>query len=217
MQRMVGILICGAFLSGSIGSFSEAQELGPYFPISRAPLEVRKGEAPLSSLTQTEAREVAGEFKGLLYYGARKYPYEKWPGKEMSDCLSSTSQPWSYQCEMITGHANAFYYFYRDPAHPHGTLQQVDVRFNVADDAILRELKRPLRSLFGEGVYRSKATEEENAWGVSAPSWRWTTPQDLAYLYMDAGPDGEALARFQWRRSPLLSPLTTASLSRSGN
>ena len=207
------------FIFASInGCVLGAEELGPYYPNTpSAPLEVRKGETPSMSLSKDEAKEITSEFGGILYMGVHNYTYEKWPGKEMSDCQKGTSESWCYQCEMITGHANTYYTFYNDPVHHSCTLQQMDAHFQVADSAILKDLKRPVRSLLGDATYDVKSDTRDPEWNGSGNAWKWKTDRDLAYLYMDSEEmtsNGEGQARFQWRRSPLFdpySPLTQAT------
>ena len=141
----------------------------------------------------------------------------------MSDCRKSSAESWGHQCELITGHARTLYSFYYDPTQRVDTLQQIDVHFEVADPDALKELKRPVRSLLGEAAYDFKSNTSDKEWNGSGKAWRWKTPTDLAYLYMDAedkASNGEGLARFQWRRSPLYdlySPLVRSSHKTSSN
>src|SRR5438477_3480717 len=113
------------------------------------------------------------------------YAYERWPGRKMSDCRSSTTENWCYQCELITGHADSYYSFYKDPAQKSCTLQQVDVHFQVADPSVLKELIRPVRTLLGNATSSVKTARASDDWGGSGDALRWVTNRDLAYLYMD--------------------------------
>lgn len=184
-----------------------AEDVEPYEPPrAAAPLDVSKHSLPDTEITGKELkREISSEFGGILYMALRKYSYEKWPGKEMSDCYPAKSEAgWCYQCQMITGHASAYYFFYRDPGQKSCTLQQVDVQFEVGDPGLIKDLKRPVRSLFGSEVYEEKPRVRADQLGVSGPAWRWTTDRDLAYLYMD-GHQGNPIVRFQWERAPLFN------------
>ena len=214
------ILVYAIFVSIS-SIVLHAEELGPYFPNTpRAPLDVQKGQSPTGSLTRDEVKEVVSEFGGILYMGLQNYSYDKWQGKEMSDCRPATSEAWCYQCAMITGHATTYYSFYRDANRRSCTLQQMDVHFEVADPNVIKYLKRPVHSLLGEAVSDFKSSSSDAEWGGSGNAWKWKSEEDLAYLYMDSDAgtaNGQGLARFQWRRSPLLnlySPLAKSNSRR---
>ncbi|OGR89535.1 MAG: hypothetical protein A2992_03795 [Elusimicrobia bacterium RIFCSPLOWO2_01_FULL_59_12] len=190
-----------------------ADELGPYVPKSRAPLDPRQAAAD-THITPSEAEEVAGELGGILYMAQEKYAYEKWAGKGISDCSPWTSENGCIQCRLIMGRSIADYYFFKPSpmtGQPSGqagcSLQQVDARFQVSDPHILKRLRRTVQWLFGStGARGEKPASKETGWDGSGPGWTWQTDEDLAFLYMDteqASPNGEGLARFQWRRSPL--------------
>src|SRR5438067_2355623 len=72
-----------------------------YVPNSKAPLDARKSAAPAMSITRSEAEEMRTEFGGILYMAQRKYSYDEWPGKPMSDCRrpAAASENWCHQCE----------------------------------------------------------------------------------------------------------------------
>src|SRR5690242_13929583 len=82
------LLIIFGFLSMGLGApDGVADELGPYVPKSRAPMDVTKGaSAPVGAVTAADINEFRGEFGGILYMGKRSFSYEEWPGKSMSDC-----------------------------------------------------------------------------------------------------------------------------------
>jgi hypothetical protein len=157
----------------------------------------------MSSLSRAEANEITGEFGGILYMAQKNYTYEGWPGREMADCRRSTTADWCGQCDLIMGHATAYYYFYKD-SQQRCVLRQVDAHFEVSDPAILTNLRRTTQSLFGmAGVRSEKATSRATGWGGMGKGWMWKTDEDLAFLYMDkeqASANGEGMARFQWKR-----------------
>jgi hypothetical protein len=143
------------------------------------------------------------EFGGLLYMAQRRYTYEAWPGRPMSDCSANPSGPWCFQCEIITGHADAYYYFYQDPSRSSCSLQLVDVRFDVSDESVLNDFRHPVQSLLGDGVYSAHSQFDEMGSHFSGAAWRWITPHDAAHLFMDDSDThgrGEGKVRFLWRR-----------------
>src|SRR5690349_6768389 len=111
MKRIVLILSLLSF--GTAWSVDDMPLSVPRPP--KAPSEAPKSGAPKSSVSSNEADEIRGEFGGILYMALKPYSYEAWPGKDMSDCNALASGDACYHCEMITGHANAHYYFFRDP------------------------------------------------------------------------------------------------------
>jgi len=213
VRSTVGILFISIF-----STVLYAEEFGPFYPTNpTAPIDIQKGPTPLFSLTSSEAKEIASEFGGILYLALHSYSYDDWPGKQMSDCKKGVSEAWGYQCELITGNADTLYSFYYDPTRRGYTLQQIDVHFEVADPEVLKELKRPVRTVLGEAVSDFKANSSDKDWNGTGKALKWKTTTDLAYLYMDANEpaaNGEGLVRFQWRRSPLYdlySPLARSS------
>jgi hypothetical protein len=211
MKKILLTLIL--FLSPALHAADDMQLYVPHPP--RAPSEAPKNGGPVSSIGPADADELRGEFGGILYMALKPYAYEKWPGKEMSDCNRLGN---GYHCEMITGHANAHYYFFREPGSGNVTLQQLDTHFEVADPAVLKTLRRTGQRLFGAPpVHGEKASSNEPGWDGMGAGWKWQTDQDIAFLYMDseqASSTGEGVARFQWRRSPLYSPRTDTRSSR---
>jgi hypothetical protein len=174
-----------------------------------APLEVHKGERADPAITASEGREIAGEFRGILSMGVKDYSYNRWPGKEMSDCRTSKSAEWCGQCELITGHARSYFNFYKEAGASECTLQQLDVHFQVSDPAVIKPLRGVTHQLLGGSIQAEKPASRESGWEGSGKGWKWEGDTDLAYLYMDreqSSGETEGVARFQWRRSPLFKP-----------
>lgn len=154
---------------------------------------------PYRTLTQEEREDLLGEFKGLVHMGLEKASYERWSGRNMSDCESASGarqaaggeDRWQYKCEIITGQGNGFYYFYPNESRQAYTLQRVDVRLHTGDRGLLNEMRRSLQGLFG----KSSSVDGR---------YHWETTEDVAELFIE-GPDGDPqkLIRFVWNRSPL--------------
>ena len=204
-KKIISCLALIALLSSFAAAWKD-DVLEPSMPKARAPLDVRKGAMPMA--TAADASELSGEFGGILYMGQRAYQYERWPGKEMADCQSKSAGSLCGECRLIMGHANADYYFYRN-AQQECTLQQVDAQFQASDPALLRTFRRTAQPLLGSSVKGSKPASNEPGWEGSGHGWKWEDSTDLAYLYMDTEQgsyNGEGIARFQWRRTPLFRP-----------
>src|SRR5262245_19582420 len=111
----VSVLALGLCL-GPGGVLKAVEDPPLYVPKKpRAPLDVRRGSAPAVSLTPSESGELRGEFGGYLYMGREPYSYERWPGKDMSDCRPEPSSGCDV-CELIMGHSSADFYFYKQGA-----------------------------------------------------------------------------------------------------
>jgi hypothetical protein len=181
----------------------ELQLNAPYKP--RAPLEPEPNTRGKGSRAAVEDRELNSEFRGLIHMGLRKYPSDRWPGKEMSDCRPIQSHGGCPVCELQMGHADADYYFY--PEDGACTLQQVDAHFPTSDPDTFVVLKRTAQMLFGSSPRRmDKPNSSDVGWDGAGPGWRWESDGDLGYLYNDreqASSDGLGKIRFQWRRPPL--------------
>jgi hypothetical protein len=183
-----------------------AEELGPFVPNSRAPMDVRKGSSTSGGVNNSDLSEISGEFGGILYMAQRSYAYDRWPGKDISDCRAVSSGNACGECELIMGHSNANYYFFRD-SERHCTLQQIDAHFQASDPVVLKSMRRTAEPLLGTASRDSKAASKEEGWDGTGSGWKWESSTDLAYLYMDTDQgsgNGDGLARFQWRRAPLL-------------
>ncbi len=194
-----------------------AEELGLSAPLApRAPVDIRKGGvSTLDTLSRSQANEISGELGGILYMAQREYVFERWPGKEMGDCRKGSAAEESCgHCELIMGHSSADYYFYRNGSDE-CRLKHVDAKFDVSDPAILKNLRRTVQQLFGlAGVRSEKPSSRATGWTGSGEGYVWQTAEDLAYLYMDkeqASPNGEGIARFQWKRAPLTVKLSSTS------
>jgi hypothetical protein len=197
-------------LVGLLSVVAWADQVEPYSSLRpHAPLEVHKGERPDPSLTLSERKEIAGEFRGILSLGYHSYAFDRWPGKDMGDCHSGGSGMECGQCDLITGHAHTYFTFYKDANKTSCTLQQVDVHFQVSDPAGLKELRSVGRDLLGGSVPATKPQSRENGWDGTGSGYKWEGETDLAYLYMNMDEDsinGQGVARFQWRRAPLYQP-----------
>jgi len=187
-----------------------ADDMQLYVPKSRAPADVNKSQAAKDRLSKSDIREIDGEFHGLLHMALKKYANETWEGKSISDCRPETSGNACDTCDLIMGHTSATYYFYKDLSPNSCTLQQVDIHFQVSDPAILKVLKRSGQDFFGVAPVRADKPEStESGWEGSGTAWMWQTTEDWAFLYMDVDQgtsNGEGVARFQWRRTPLFKP-----------
>ena len=191
-----------------MGSVGFCEEVEPYYHKSRAPIDVRKGAAPMGAMTPADISEFKGEFGGILYMAKQAFSYAHWPGKDMADCKQINSGNECGECELIMGHSSADYYFYRGFDRS-CTLQQVDAHFQCSDASLIKALKGTAQSLLGRASPGSKSASQEAGWDGSGSGWVWNDSEDLAYLYMDtaqAGENTEGVARFQWRRAPLHNP-----------
>ncbi len=205
LSRLQGCLFT-AFLLVCLTPVVFPDDLQLRMPKPHAPMDPRKEPAPVTSLSKADAQELKGEFGGILYMAQKPFQLEKWPGKEMSDCRPGTSENVCSVCELIMGHSSAEYYFYKDASKKGCTLRQVDAHFQVSDANVLKYLRGTAQSLLGTAVRGVKPASKEAGWEGAGPGWTWDTDEDLAYLYMDTeqgGYDGQGIARFQWRRSPL--------------
>ncbi len=189
--------------SGAYGA-----DLEPYYPKSRAPVNVQKGaKAPMGALTPADIAELKGEFGGLLYMGKQAFTFARWPGKEMADCEENAGGHQCGRCELIMGNSSAEYYFYR--SNGGCTLQQIDAKFQASDSSLLKALRGTAQQLLGRSSPGSKSNSSDPGWDGSGQGWVWKDSEDLAYLYMDtaqASENTEGIARFQWRRVPLYKP-----------
>jgi hypothetical protein len=192
-----------ALLLGGFSAFASDPE--PYVPHkSPAPLYPGQAGAALDAVSPGELKEINGEFGGLLYMAQNEYPYERWPGKEMSDCREAPADGICRACELIMGHVSADYYFYQEEGKQRCVLKQVDARLAVADPEALKQFRRTAQRLFDIHPLRgTKPASNEPGWSGSGSGWKWETGDDLAYLYMnteEATANGQGAARFQWRR-----------------
>jgi hypothetical protein len=203
MKKVFLLLAC-------LASYTFADPVEPYSPLKpHAPVEVHADDKSDPAVTSSEAREIAGEFHGIVGLGYRASSFQGWPGRSMSDCHASAG-PECGECELVTGHARTYFGFYGNSSVTGCTLQQMDVHFQISDSSALKELRKVVRDLFGNTGYRAeKPSSRETGWDGSGPGWKWEGDSDLAYLYMDQEQmtsNGAGTARFQWRRSPLFKP-----------
>ena len=119
-------------------------------PADYAPSDIVDAPKIAQSLTGVERRELVKEFEGVLSMALRDYAYPTWPGRSMSDCLSSNRDAWSQQCELITPQTNSYYRFY-GADESNARLKQIDVHFHVADQAAMNDLARSVSKLLGRG------------------------------------------------------------------
>jgi hypothetical protein len=203
--KTLSALILLAVVYAAVPAFSA--DLDPYVPSkSHAPLYPGPGSGT-SSATPADMGEINGEFGGLLYMAQNEYSYERWPGRDMSDCRAAPADGVCQSCELIMGHISAEYYFYKEPGKSRCTLKQIDAHLAVSDPEMLKQLRRTAQRLFGMApLHGSKPPSKELGWGGSGAGWKWETGEDLAYLYLnneEMTPNGYGVARFQWRRAPL--------------
>jgi hypothetical protein len=203
---MVSLLLASLLLILAAGP-SLPDDLDLYVPgAPTVPLDIQKGQKTILEVTRKEAREINSEFRGILAFGAKRYPYDSWPGREMADCVELQTGPGSV-CQMITGNATTDFYFFKTSKDSKAVLEQMDVRFPIADPMLLKALRPTCEEFFNSRPWRDyKNATAETGWSGHGWGSKWQTGEDLAYLYMDtqqSSPNGEGVARFQWRRSPL--------------
>jgi hypothetical protein len=170
-----------------------------------APSDIsKKAQDPLVPLSNSQRDELLSEFRGMVHMGLRKVAFEKWEGKDMADCdrPQSKEDHWSYRCEIITGEGNGYYYFYPNESRQASTLQELDIRVQASDERLLDDFRRPVQDLFGRASFVEKTAVQSKPTG---PIRHWTTPSDVAELFIDHSVRPEGSVRFVWMRSPLVS------------
>ena len=170
-----------------------------------APLDLSHPQNdPNVPLSKTQRKELLGEFKGLVYMGLRKVPFERWEGRDMGDCEKpkNAGDRWTLKCEIITGQGAGSYYFYPGETRQTATLQHIDIHVDAADDKLLDEFRRPVQDLFGKAsIIQTPAVQAK----ASGPIRHWNSGQDMAELFIDHSVRPEGSVRFVWMRSPLVA------------